>query len=116
MGDQEVLIVDKVKDDTYFTRKLKNITLHIKNESLLFSVSERQLHVLTSLVTHNSYERDIVYTLDVECLLIDNEFIPYTVGLYDGKNFHCEYGLDCIDKIIVYIKGLKRGMNVYVHN
>lgn len=67
--------------------------------------------------THLSIEKENILTLDIECLIINKEFIPYAVGLYNGNIFKYSYGMDCIKDIIDQLTShISSNIVIYVHN
>lgn len=61
------------------------------------------------------YER--IMTLDIECLIIQGEFIPYVCGIQVNKNeFKSFYGENCVQNMLIYVVSQKKDKTIYVHN
>jgi hypothetical protein len=109
-------VVDVIISNNTFERSFKNKKLTICDGVIQCSSYQYNLHKLKPLQCVAYIDHDLIYTLDIECLIINNSFIPYAICLYNGKSNHIEYGLDCISKMVNYILSLNCNMNIYVHN
>lgn len=81
-GSEAIVIEDYIKD-LAMIRKYKNKTYTIKNYRILST--SLKCTSLTTLKPHMSYNAASIISLDIECLTIKGKFVPYAVGLYDGK-------------------------------
>lgn len=102
-SDKEIILIkDKIIDKNIFIRYYKNSEYLIENGSVIRKIDNINNRYLTKLEHHFSYDKNLIMVMDIECLNINGELIPYAVGLYDNK-FKYFYGINCIIESIEYL-------------
>lgn len=115
-NDSIISVIDSQISDITFIREFDNKKYIITNGRITSCEVLKKNPILTTLHSTASFNVENIYTLDIECLLVSGEFIPYMVGLYDGRSYSYEYGLNCINVMQSRIKNKGKPMNIYVHN
>lgn len=81
---------------TNFTRKVKNFEYIFKNSKIVVTIENKSFNFMKSLAeAKNNYSKFI--TFDLETRTLDNEMLPYCIGLYDGKKTKSFYLSDFKD-------------------
>ena len=57
-----------------------------------------------------------LYTLDIECLNINGQHIPYALGIYTDNEFKMYYGLNCINEFLDSQNEYNKDTYFYIHN